>query len=268
MGPNLHPRLGTWATDDPIDPGRRLLSHPDVQRLVASIAPGWQLTDLGGVMSLNVRLEPADLVLRVHQPFATRPRLLALQEIRRRLADAGLLVPVAVPWGGSTVFRCGNRWAELEQYVPNERLAPVPDSYRWLFGAMGTLHSALAAPGPRGVALPRPLVATYAPPGSLQRWLPVTEAAVRGDREASDIARLLRDLVRRLGRQWVPAAGLPTQLVHGDVRLSNVRRSPEGATVYLDFGFLAARPRIHDLAYALAFMVWALDGLRAPQRFA
>ena len=47
-------------------------------------------------MSLNVRLDPAGLVLRVHQPFVSRPRLLALQEVRRRLASRGLAVPTPV----------------------------------------------------------------------------------------------------------------------------------------------------------------------------
>lgn len=65
----------------------------------------------------------------------------------------------------------------------------------------------------------------------------------------------------------MPASALPVRLVHGDVRLSNVCRTSAGETVYLDFGFLAARPRIHDLAYSLAFMVPALDGHRAPQSF-
>jgi Ser/Thr protein kinase RdoA (MazF antagonist) len=54
------------------------------------------------------------------------------------------------------------------------------------------------------------------------------------------------------------------QLIHGDVRLSNVCRTLAGGTAYLDFGFLAQRPRIYDLAYALAFMLLSLDGDRAP----
>lgn len=266
MDPKRHPRLVGWWTDDPADPGRLPLNHPDVQRLAAAIAPGAQLTDLGGVMSLNVRLEPAGLVLRVHQPptCVSRPRLLGLQEVRRRLAGGGLRVPVALPWRRATVFRCGSRWAELEEYLPNERLAPTLESYVCLYAAMGILHHALAA---LDLSAPRPVGATYAPPSSVQRWLPVTEAAVHGDPEAGDIARLVRDLARRLRRRWVPATDLPVQLVHGDVRLSNVRRTPAGETVYFDFGFLARRPRIHDLAYALAFMVWALDALRAPERF-
>jgi Ser/Thr protein kinase RdoA (MazF antagonist) len=271
----MHPRLVNWATDDPDDPGRLPVSHADVQRLAAAIAPGARLTDLGGVMSLNARLDPVDapgaaaLVLRVHQQFVSRPRLLALQEVRRHLAGRGLRVAVAVPWRGATVFRCGTHWAELEEFIPNERPAPTLDAHVWLFGAMGTLHRALAGVD---APVPRPFGAPYAPPASVRRWLPVTVAAVQADREATEISRLLRDLVGRLRRRWVPAAELPAHLVHGDARLSNVRRTPggqpgAGETIYFDFGFLARRPRIHDLTYSLAFMVWALDYLEAPERF-
>ena len=35
----------------------------------------------------------------------------------------------------------------------------------------------------------------------------------------------------------------------------------------LDFGFLAYRPRIHDLAYSLAFMFLALHGQQHPESF-
>ena len=84
--------------------------------------------------------------------------------------------------------------------------------------ALGALHRALAA---LAVAVPRPLVAIYAPPGTLRRWLPATEAAVRGDAEAAAIAQLLRALVGRLRAQWVPARALPEQLIHGDAHPSS-----------------------------------------------
>lgn len=264
MDRNLHPRLLAWWEDDPADPDRPLLNDLAVQRLVAEITPGSHAIDLGGVMSLNARLDPAGLVLRVHQPFVSRQRLLALQEVRRSLAGVGLTVPVPLQWRTSPVFRCKNRWAELEEYLPHERLKPALASYTWLFGAMGTLHHALAA---LDLTVPRPLVATYAPPGSLRRWLPVLESAVQDDPEASTIARLVHDLVRRLRSRWLPESRLPRHLVHGDVCLRNVCRTPEGKTVYLDFGFLAHRPRIHDLAYSLAFMVRALGGQEAPNHF-
>ncbi len=261
----MHPRLLERWKDNPSDPDRPILDSLDVRRLVAEIAPEARTTDLGGVMSLNARLDPAGLVLRVHQPFVSRPRLLAVQEVRRHLTALGLIVPMPLPWRNATVLRCGRRWAELEAYLPHARAEKTPSSYVWLFGAMGTLHRALAA---LDLAVPRPLVATYAPPGSLRRWLPITEAAVRDDKAASEVARLLRDLVGRLRTQWLPAARLPGHLVHGDVRLSNVGRMPDGTAVYLDFGFLAHRPRIHDLAYSLAFMVLALDNHQTPERFA
>jgi Ser/Thr protein kinase RdoA (MazF antagonist) len=261
----LQPRLREWWEDDRADPGRPLLDNPDVQRLIAAIAPESRAIDLGGVMSLNVRLVSAGLVLRVHQPFLSCQRLLAVQEVRQHLAVAGLIVPVAVSHRNATVLRCGKRWAELEPYIPHERLRPALDAYVWLFRAIGLLHRALAR---LDSPVPRPLVATYAPPTSLRRWLPVTEAAVQGDPEAGEIARLLRDLLRSLRRQWLPTTALPMQLVHGDARLPNICRTPDSATVYLDFGFLAMRPRVHELAYALAFMVQALDGHRAPEQFA
>src|SRR5262249_43868760 len=105
MPQDLQPRLVKWWLEN----DRTSLSDPDVQRLVAHIGPGSRASDLGGTMSLNVELQPAGLMLRVHQPFVSRLRGRALQQARRRLAEQGLIVPAAVPWRGSTVFRCGNR---------------------------------------------------------------------------------------------------------------------------------------------------------------
>lgn len=254
------------------DPARRhspsdrpSLSDPAVRRLVAEIAPGAQVEDLGGTMSLNVGLQPAGLVLRVHRPLIARPRLIALQHVRRRLAEQALIVPAPVPWRGATLFRCAERWAELEPYVPSERPEATPDSYAWMFGAMGALHRELAT---LDLPVPRPPVATYGPPSTLLRWLPETEAAVQSDPEAADTARWVRALIGRLRSQWVSATDLPVHLVHGDIRLGNVRRTPSGEPVYFDFGFLARRPRIHDLAYALAWIVLRPDSRGTAEGFA
>jgi hypothetical protein len=146
MDPLVHPRLLQWWKDNPSDPDRPSLNNPDVQRLISAISPGAHGTDLVGVMSLNVRLDLTGLVLRVHQPFVSRRRVLAVQEVRRCLAGLGLVVPVPMSWRKAMVFRCGNRWAELEEYVPHERAEPVPGSYRWLFGALGTLQYTAAVP--------------------------------------------------------------------------------------------------------------------------
>ena len=89
-----HPHLRGWWTDNPLDPGRPTLDNPDVRRLITRIDAQAQATDLGGVMSLNARLEPAGVVLRVHQPFVSRARLLGLQAVRRQLTEQGLRVAV------------------------------------------------------------------------------------------------------------------------------------------------------------------------------
>jgi len=99
-----------WWIDDPANPGRASMYNPAVQRLAAEVAPGCDMVDLGGTMSLNLRLDPAGLVLRVHQPFVSRRRLLALQAVRRKLADLGLAVPVPVDRNESSLFWCGDRW--------------------------------------------------------------------------------------------------------------------------------------------------------------
>ncbi len=265
MEPNLHSRLLEWWKDNPADPDRPSLHNPDVQKLINEIAPGSHCIDLGGVMSLNVSLDAKSFVLRVHQPFVSRQRLLSIQQVRCRLADLGLVVPRPLYWNHLKVFRCGTRWAELEDYISQTRLKPSLNSYLWMFRALGTLHKALAS---LDVVVPRPLIATYGPPSSLQRWLSITRLAVQDDAEASDIVQLVQDLIRRLRILWIPANQLPQQLVHGDVRLSNVCQTAEGGSVYLDFGFLAKRPRVHDLAYSLAFMLLALNAHQVPESFA
>ena len=260
----IHPRLLDWWQDNPSDPDRPSLNNPDVQRLISEIGSVSHASDIGGVMSLNVRLEPLDLLLRVHQPFVSRQRILAIQQVRCRLAQLGLAVPIPVDLHNSTVFQCGKRWAELEKYLSHTRLKPILDSYQWLFAALGTLHHTLAR---LDMTVPRPLIATYSPPRTLSRWLKVTEMSVQDDTEASALSRLLHDLINRLRIQWLPATRLPQQLVHGDVRLSNICQMPEGKALYLDFGFLAHRPRIHDIAYSLAFILLTLNMHQTPERF-
>lgn len=68
MEPKLHRRLTEWWADDTLETGRTSLDDPDVQRLISRISPGSRVTDLRGTMSLNLKLDPAGFVLRVHQP--------------------------------------------------------------------------------------------------------------------------------------------------------------------------------------------------------
>jgi Ser/Thr protein kinase RdoA (MazF antagonist) len=153
----------------------------------------------------------------------------------------------------------------MEPFLPGVRPEATPDAYAWMFRAMGALHRALA---PLDLHVPRPVVATYGPPSTLRRWLPEAEGAVRGDEQATHTARRLRGLVGRLRALWVPAQALPVHLIHGDIRLGNVCLSPGGAPVYFDFGFLARRPRVHELAYALSWIVLRPDSRGSAEGFA
>lgn len=254
--------LNKWWIDDPADPGRLTLQDADVDRLAQRISPGASAVDLGGTMSLNVKIEPDNLVLRIHQAFVSRQRLSAVQRIRSHCAAQGLVTTEPLYRNNQSMFRFRNRWAELETYLPHERLAPTADAYLWMFEAMGVLHLALER---FEHPVPRPVVSTYAAPSTLRRWLATAESKVRDDADALVIVRRLRDQLQALNRQWVYAPELPVQLVHGDVRLSNVCKGTDGRDVYFDFGFAAYRPRIHDVAYAIAFMLLALGRHKEPE---
>jgi len=245
-----------FAEDGALGPGRLSIDDTDVRALIREIAGEATAVDLGGTMSLNAHLTSADLVLRVHRPFITRRRILAARELLRGLLGCGISVPEPRRWRDQELFRCWGRWAELEAFIAHSKPPPTWGSYVWMYGAMGRLHRSMA---PLASSLPRPAVATYGPPGTLRRWARVTADAVQSNSEAAGLADRLKQLIRRLERQWVPARHLPMQLVHGDVRLGNVAAAPGGEPVYLDFGFAAIRPRIHDLGYALSWIVLRPD---------
>ena len=262
MSEPAHQRLRSWWMDDAADPGRLPLSSLCAQALIREVSPASRPTDLGGVMSLNVHLDDLGSVLRIHQPFVSAARLLGLHAVRATLAKRGLRVPVPQRWRGRVLLRCGQRWAELEAYHPHRRLEPTTASYQWLLGALGRLHRALRTVEHR---VPRPCVATYAAPGSLRRWLGVTARAVEASPDCAPLIAQLRTLIRGLDRLWVPASQLPVQFIHGDARLSNIVQTLSGETLYLDFGFLAQRPRVFDVAYALVFMAWAMHAAQSPE---
>lgn len=154
--------------------------------------------------------------------------------------------------------------AEMEAYVAHAKPPPTWESYVWMFHRMGALHRGLThAPA----QAPPPAVSTYGPPGSLRRWMGVTASAVADGPDNRATFEWVRRLVRALDAQWVPASALPNHVIHGDVRLGNVGITPEGTAAYLDFGFSAWRPRIHDLAYALSWVVLRPDDAGTAEEF-
>lgn len=110
-------RLRTWWSDDPSDPRRRRLDHPDVQTILNNFAPGGIATALGGTVSLNVLVKPSNRVIRVHYPFVTRRQLLLKRAIKAHLSSVGLNVPVTLAFAGEDMVNCGDRIAEVETYL-------------------------------------------------------------------------------------------------------------------------------------------------------
>jgi Ser/Thr protein kinase RdoA (MazF antagonist) len=250
--------------------GYAVPADEEILKLAAEIAPDGEAVRLGGWMSVNFHLKRSarndgesvgratdDLVLHVHPRYVTRRRLRAVQRVRQAVAASGIIAPLALPYRGSTVIRCGTSLAEIERFLPNEELPPSWPAYRWLYRAMGTIHRVLAT---TDVELPRPLCAHYAAAGTLRSWIRPTKAAAHGHPEATAAAERLDLVTKRIRNRWVPSSQLPTQLVHGDLKLENVLRASTGHTIYLDFGHAARRPRIHDLAFALTHTVLTVDG--------
>jgi Ser/Thr protein kinase RdoA (MazF antagonist) len=258
--------------DDLSQYARPSLGDPAVAALARSCGVDdlTSAVDLGGTMSLNLLVDRPEgaSVLRVPPPFATRGRVRALQQVRNELAAAGLQVGLPQPLDGRDVVTVGSCVAELERFVPQQKPPAAWPSYVWMYGAMGRLHRALA--GSR-VSAPRPVVATYGTPSSLRRWLDATRRAVAhaGDAEADAVIDWAGRLLRQLSAAWVAPRELPAQIVHGDVRLGNVCVTDDESAepVYLDFGFAATRPRIHDLAYSLPWIVLRPDAGGRPEDF-
>jgi len=233
-----HPVQRAWYARHGHQPGRSAATDPGVTELVAQLAPGTEFVDLGGSDSLNLLLADLGVVLRVNKPFVSRRHILADQELRRYLAARGLGVAAPIVRRGVSVFRCGAYWAQLEEYVPG--LTPATGTA--LFEAIGALHRAMSAYAqPR----PRPQINTCVSPGTLRRWLDLNGAS---GTETAELIRMLR-------RQWVPANTLPTHLIHHDTHPDNVRQNGS-KPFYLDLGGAASGPRIHDIAYALAYTLF------------
>lgn len=248
-------RIRSWWTDDPRDPAKPTIKHPDVQQLLGQIAPGEQAVELGGTMSLNLHLRPSHRVLRIHRPFVTAARVQGEQALRRRVSRSGLSTAEALSFHGDTVLPCGRRLAEVEPFLESSQPEMSVTSYRWLFQQLGVFHHSARQ---CDIVLPRSVAATWAPPGSLTRWLNVTIPALSVTADGVRVAHRLRTLMNRIRRMWIAPSQLPGQVAHGDFRLGNLARSPAGLPVVFDFGFADRRPRLHDVAYALAFMVLGL----------
>jgi Ser/Thr protein kinase RdoA (MazF antagonist) len=249
---------GQGAVDPPDLYTRPSADDPGVVDLLARLGVEGEPTDLGGTMSLNLHLEALGLVLRIHPRFVTVDDLSAHRDLRRRLADDGLTVGAPQPLLGHETVDVAGRLAEVETFITAEKPAATWESYIWMYEAMGRLHASIDRVA-AGLTLPEPIVATYATPEMLRHWMDLTTPAVEADDHAAGLAAQVEAMIGDLERAWIAPDQLPRRLVHGDIRLGNVVRDREGEPAYFDFGFAAHRPRVHELAYSLFWIVLRPD---------
>jgi Ser/Thr protein kinase RdoA (MazF antagonist) len=232
---------------------------PAVAALLDQLAPARTWQDIGGSFNLNIRVDTAPpLVLRVHRPWATRGRVAGLRRLRERLHQAGSRVAQPVPILGRDLARAGDRWAELEEYVPHLQPAPSQESYLRLFHELGRLHAALRATWEPD--LPPPLD-DHRTHRQLHYWLSYTRR--RLGPAADPVVHRARLLLAELSKAR-RGIDLPRAPIHGDYKLGNAVQLPDGSWANLDLDFVRVRERLYDVAGSL---YWASEsGARVDLR--
>lgn len=220
---------------------------------------GWQ--DLGGNWSTNIAArqhgQPRVLVFRIHQRFVSKDRLLAEQHTRRVLGSAGLPSVGSLPiFQGSTIarLRSGNL-IEVEPFISSDAKMDSPERLIAGFATLGALHDAL-----RSVSLTAAAHAvTYANHLDAHLVDGRTRAGVdkikswRIPELATFVDRLPAHITSVLDREADLRFDQHVQVVHGDFWDNNVLFVNGEVAAVLDFGFMASRPRIDDLALPIWF---------------
>jgi Ser/Thr protein kinase RdoA (MazF antagonist) len=229
---------------------RASTDDPAVAALLDRVAPAGTWRDIGGSFNLNIRLDgAAPLVLRVHRPWATRGRVAGSRRLRERLQRAGIRVARPVPILGRDLARVGDRWAELEEFVPHVRPRPSQESYRRLFEELGRLHAGLRAAWEPD--LPHPVDTTD--PSSWHYWLGFTRRRLGAG--AEPVVRRAKLLLEELGRAR-RGLELPLAPIHGDYKLENAGQLSDGSWLTLDLDFVRIKERLSDVA---ASLYWASE---------
>jgi Ser/Thr protein kinase RdoA (MazF antagonist) len=229
---------------------RASTDDPGVAALLDQVAPARAWQDIGGSFNLNIRLDVApSLVLRVHRPWATRSRVAGLRRLRERLQRAGIRVARPVPILSQELARVGDRWAELEEFVPHVQLSPSQESYLRLLEELGRLHAGLRATWE--LELPHPVDSTE--PTSWHYWLGFTRRRLGAG--AEPVVRRAELLLEELGKAR-RGLELPLAPIHGDYKLGNAGLLSDGSWLTLDLDFVRIRERLYDIA---ASLYWASD---------
>nr|WP_255480710.1 phosphotransferase [Quadrisphaera sp. RL12-1S] len=218
-------------------------------------ASNWR--DLGGGFTTNLALQvPGQtLVARVHPATTCRERVRALQAARQAAAAAG--VPAVEPL--ALLALPDGRQVELEPFV--EAPDPMRTPRRLVAGApvLARLHDALRTadlpPAAHVVAFSNHVPAPEA--------VSVTAAAVERLRAEPAAAPedFAEELLEHVGQVAEGEAALLAEqvehLTYGDFWDGNVLLSRGEVAAVLDFGFLADRARVDDVA--LPFWFWLLE---------
>jgi hypothetical protein len=238
------PPLPSWfgpraSTDDPA-----------VAALLDQVAPAGTWENIGGEFNLNIRLDGTPtLVLRVHRPWATCSRVAGLRRLRERLQRAGIRVARPVQIFGRDLARAGDRWAEIEEFVPHVQLSPSQESYLRLFEELGRLHAGLRATWEP--ELPHPVDTTE--PTSWHYWLGFTRRRLGAG--AEPVVRRAKLLLEELGNAR-RGLELPLAPIHGDYKLANAGLLSDGSWLTLDLDFVRIKERLSDVAVSL---YWASE---------
>jgi homoserine kinase type II len=208
---------------------------------------------------LNLRVTDGLLgpvVVRIHRRSVTEQRLAAEQAARQALHDAGLpTVPPIAGACGSTMQRLATgHLVELEPFVRSTARMRTPALLTTGFAMLARAHDALA-----GASLP---VAAHRVP-----WSNHAETSAAGDTTRAgaerirgwarpDLTAFADDAVEHVEtvtRLESTVTELPRQVVHGDFWDNNVLFDGGRVVAILDFGFMAERQRVDDLALPIWF---------------
>jgi homoserine kinase type II len=236
--------------------GTRAVASAELWEVLAArwAIPCQRGRDLGGSLNLNLLVGRGGecLVVRVYRPSVSQARLADTQGVRDRLDAAG------VPCSALVAARDGGRWAragdrlvEVERFIGHDGRMNTWPRLAGGLPILGRIHTLLAgaevSPAGRSVEFAnhieagRVLSGTRAGAARIRSWHP-TPWERRMASEAERLAELVAAGEADLTSQ------LPRQLVHGDFWDNNVFFRGEDLVFVADFGFMAERSRIEDLA--------------------
>ncbi len=244
--------------------GRRGHRAVESAELWEVLAAGWAISpqhgrDLGGSLNLNLLVSRGDdrLVVRVHRPSVSQARLQDIQAVWDRLDAAGVPCSALVAArDGARWARAGDRLVEVERFIPHDAAMNTPHRLARGLPLLGRIHARLAdmevSPAGRAAEFAnhiepgRVLSGTRAGTARIPSWHP----APAERRMATQAERLAEQVTAGEASR---AARLPRQLVHGDFWDDNVFFRGQDPAFVADFGFMAERARIDDLALTLYY---------------